>query len=88
MRRPVKSNTTAKTCFNLAAFNLEANDAPIGAKKTVKGAIQTKLIKLTKPNVPAGASVGVCAEIIIIITAGNAISNPIAEAVPTALCIG
>ena len=85
MRKPVKSNTKEKILFSFTASNFVASDTPTGANNTVSGTIQIKPIKLTKPNVPAGASLGVPPKVSIVKVAGNEIINPIAAAVPTAL---
>ncbi len=85
IRRPVKSKTKAKIFFNFAASNLAASDAPKGAKNTVNGTIQMNPIRLTKPYVPAGASIGVLPMTNIVSAPGNEIINPTAAAVPTAL---
>ena len=88
MRRPVNNNIKAKTLFSFFASNLAANDAPTGANNTVSGTMQIKPIKLTKPNVPAGASFGVLPNNNIVNAPGNEIIKPIAAAVPTALWAG
>ena len=88
MRRPVNSNTRANIFFNFNASNLAASDAPTGANNTVSGTIQVKPIRLTKPNVPTGASVGVLPNTNMVSAPGSEMINPIAAAVPTALCAG
>jgi hypothetical protein len=75
----------AKILFSFTASNFAANDAPKGANNTVNGTIQMKPNKLTKPKVPAGASVGVLPNVSIVSVPGNEIINPIAAAVPIAL---
>ena len=67
---------------------MAAIDAPIGAKMIVSGVIQRKPIKLTKPYVPIGASLGVLPNINMTSAPGKEIISPIAEAVPTALWVG
>ena len=47
--------------------------------------MQIKLARFTKPNVPAGASIGVVPNVSIVNAPGKEIINPIAAAVPTAL---
>lgn len=88
MRMPVMSNTMAKTFFNLALFSLEAINTPIGANKTVRGVMQRNPIRLTSPNVPVGASVGVFPNRSMVSAPGREMMRPIAEAVPTALWVG
>ena len=85
MRKPVINSTQANIFFSLPASSFAANDAPTGANSTVSGTIHAKPNKLTKPNVPAGASIGVLPNINIVSAPGNEIINPIAAAVPTAL---
>jgi len=85
IRKPVNSKTKEKILFSFTASNFSASDAPTGANNTVSGTIQRKPNRLTKPNVPAGASLGVLPKVSIVNVAGNEIINPIAEAVPTDL---
>lgn len=82
------SNTTAKIFLSFAASSFAASDAPTGANKTVKGTIQIKPTILTKPNVPAGASLGVLPNISMVSAPGKEMIRPIAAAVPTALWAG
>ena len=88
IRTPVIKSTMAKIFFSIAASNLAAREAPTGANNTVSGTIQIKPIKFTKPKVPAGASVGVLPNSNIVNAPGKEIINPMAAAVPTALCAG
>ena len=88
IRTPVKSKTKANIFLSFAASNLAAIEAPKGANNTVSGTIHTRAIRLTKPNVPVGASIGVVPNVSIVNAAGNEMINPMAAAVPTALCVG
>ena len=88
IRRPVISNTTAKTFLSFTASSLVARDAPTGANSMVKGTIHRNPSKLTKPNVPAGASAGVLPNTSMVSAPGNEMIRPIAAAVPTALWAG
>ena len=85
MRMPVMSNTMAKTFFNLALFSLEPINTPRGADITVRGMMQRNPMKLTNPNVPAGASAGVVPKINMVSAPGREMMRPMAAAVPTAL---
>ena len=88
IRTPVISNTTAKAFFNFAASSVAAKAAPTGANSTVSGTIHKNPTKLIKPNVPAGASLGVLPKRSIVNAAGKEMIKPIAAAVPTALWVG
>ncbi len=76
IRKPVNSNTKEKILFSFTASNFAASDTPTGANNTVSGTIQRKPNRLTKPNVPAGASLGVLPKVSIVSVAGNEIINP------------
>jgi len=79
------SSTTAKTFFNFSLFNFDPIFTPTGANNTVRGMMQRNPMRLTNPNVPAGASVGVVPKISMVRAPGREIMRPMAAAVPTAL---
>ena len=79
------SKTTAKTFLSLIGSSLAASEAPSGAQRTVRGTMQTRLARLTRPIVPAGASLGVLPSSNMVSAPGKEMISPIAAAVPTAL---
>lgn len=85
MRIPVMSNMMAKVFFNFSLFNLDPIDTPIGAHRAVSGVIQRNPMRLTSPNVPVGASIGVPPKTNMVSAPGREMMRPIAAAVPTAL---